>query len=94
MRPSVLSAVNIGLWGFLLFAGCTLITCVSDRHVPGGPNQDQVVYYGGIPPGVTLLSIATFAISFRPRPSVPILVVNLICLIGLMPFIVGYTDGV
>ncbi len=94
MRPSVLSAVNVGLWSLLFCESCSLLARVNDRHVAGYPTHGQLIYYMGVPLVVALTNIATFIISFRPRPSAAILAVNLLCLFSIAPFLLSYSGGV
>ena len=90
----VLLALNIVMWGGLLWIGVGLIRGVINQHAPGYPNPGQEMLCLGFPAAALIIEVLPTIWLLRIGKeifAIPLLLLSL----GVLPFyLVGYSGGV
>ena len=90
----LVSALNVGLWIALFFAGLNGLKGIKEQHATGFPNQGQVMYYEILPVIMTLIGIS-YPVFMWSRGKENLGVgLSLIMILAILPYLLFYGGGV
>jgi len=89
----VLSAVNVLLWGLLIWLGVEGIKGVESQHVAGYPNDGQLSYYVRFPILMAAVAVALFAFGRFTRFRRTALGLQILVTVTLPFYLFAYTGG-
>ena len=90
---NIAAASNILIWCGFTWLGVGLTKGVTDQNVPGYPNTGQLIYYIRFPLVMAACTIGAYAVSRFTGYKRTALAVQLVALLILLPFLLGYTGG-
>lgn len=91
---SLLSVLNIGLWGALFFAGLDGLSGIRDQHVAGYPTQTQTLYYAVLPAVMALTGIAYSVLMWRRAEKNIGIGLPLLMILAIPAYLFFYGGGV
>lgn len=90
----VIACINVLLWGAFIWIGSGLVDDATGRGIHGFPNNGQTMYYLYFPISMLILAISAYGFSRFRRMWYLGMGIEVLQLVALVPFFLGYTGGV